>query len=147
MNRSLPPCDHDQCPPSHCNLSEHASAGSALLGLLADIRAAVGDPTGKLMQDELVERCRALAGFAASGWRPVCQKSMPAFGQIVWLFDGKRVWLGGCEDDGEGWLWGNTYGQIWHNGMNWDGDLETDDDYKPTHWMPLPEPPNRKGQP
>ena len=33
---------------------------SALLGLLADIRAAVGDPTGKLMQDELVERCRKL---------------------------------------------------------------------------------------
>jgi tRNA U34 5-carboxymethylaminomethyl modifying GTPase MnmE/TrmE len=32
----------------------------ALLGLLADIRAAVGDPTGKLMQDELVERCRKL---------------------------------------------------------------------------------------
>ena len=32
----------------------------ALLGLLADIRAAVGDPTGRLMQDELVERCRQL---------------------------------------------------------------------------------------
>lgn len=31
---------------------------TALLGLLADIRAAVGDPTGKLMQDELVEHCR-----------------------------------------------------------------------------------------
>ena len=32
----------------------------ALLGLLADIRAAVGDPTGRLMQDDLVERCRQL---------------------------------------------------------------------------------------
>ena len=32
----------------------------ALLGLLASIRAAVGDPTGRLMQDELVERCRQL---------------------------------------------------------------------------------------
>ncbi len=31
-----------------------------LLSLLADIRKAVGDPTGKLMQDELVERCREL---------------------------------------------------------------------------------------
>jgi len=29
---------------------------TALLGLLADIRAAAGDPTGKLMQDELVAR-------------------------------------------------------------------------------------------
>ncbi len=37
---------------------------NALLGLLADIRAAVGDPTGKLMQDELVERCRKLAHSA-----------------------------------------------------------------------------------
>jgi hypothetical protein len=32
----------------------------SLLGLLADIRAAVGDPEGKLMQDELVEHIRAI---------------------------------------------------------------------------------------
>lgn len=31
-----------------------------MLRLVADIRAAVGDPTGKLMQDELVEHCRKL---------------------------------------------------------------------------------------
>lgn len=31
-----------------------------LLGVLADIRAAVGDPEGKLMQDELVEHVRAV---------------------------------------------------------------------------------------
>lgn len=28
-----------------------------LLGLIADIRVGVGDPTGKLMQDELIQRC------------------------------------------------------------------------------------------
>jgi hypothetical protein len=33
----------------------------ALLYLLSDIRAAVGDPYGKLMQNELLERCRKLA--------------------------------------------------------------------------------------
>ena len=33
---------------------------TSLLCLLADIRAAVGDPTGKLMQDELVEHCQKL---------------------------------------------------------------------------------------
>lgn len=33
---------------------------NALLGLVADIRTAVGDPMGKLMQDELVARCRHL---------------------------------------------------------------------------------------
>jgi hypothetical protein len=31
-----------------------------LLFLLSDIREAVGDPTGKLMQDELIEHCRKL---------------------------------------------------------------------------------------
>lgn len=31
-----------------------------LINLVADIRAAVGDPTGTLMQDDLVERCRHL---------------------------------------------------------------------------------------
>lgn len=42
-----------------------AAVGStALLGLLADIRAAVGDPTGKLMQDELVEHCRRVTNAA-----------------------------------------------------------------------------------
>ena len=33
----------------------------SLIGLLADIRAAAGDPEGKLMQDELVERVRETA--------------------------------------------------------------------------------------
>ena len=32
----------------------------SLLGLLADIRAAVGDPSGKLMQDELTDHCKKL---------------------------------------------------------------------------------------
>ena len=41
------------------------SEARALLGLLASIRAAVGDPTGKLMQDELVERCRKLRAASA----------------------------------------------------------------------------------
>jgi hypothetical protein len=39
-------------------------SSNRLLGLLADIRAAVGDPTGKLMQDELVEHCRKLTHTA-----------------------------------------------------------------------------------
>ncbi len=39
---------------------------TALLALVADIRAAVGDPLGRLMQDELVARCRILGGLAGS---------------------------------------------------------------------------------
>lgn len=41
--------------------------------LLADIRAAVGDSTGRLMQDDLVERCRRLrevADYIADPSRP-----------------------------------------------------------------------------
>jgi hypothetical protein len=36
------------------------ATNAAVYGLLADIRAAVGDPTGTLMQDELVAHCRSL---------------------------------------------------------------------------------------
>jgi hypothetical protein len=39
---------------------DHATAGDPLLNLLADIRAAAGDPEGKLMQDELVEHIAQL---------------------------------------------------------------------------------------
>ena len=38
---------------------------TALLGLLADIRSAVGDPDGKLMQDELVAHCRNIRDLLA----------------------------------------------------------------------------------
>lgn len=39
----------------------HARQEVACLSLVADIRAAVGDPDGRLMQPELLERIRALA--------------------------------------------------------------------------------------
>lgn len=42
------------------NAERDSVESAALLGLLADIRAAVGDPMGRLMQDELVARCRKL---------------------------------------------------------------------------------------
>lgn len=49
---------------SEVNANAVSVESTALLGLLADLRAAVGDPTGKLMQDELVEHCRKLAHSA-----------------------------------------------------------------------------------
>jgi hypothetical protein len=39
-------------------LLDNKNDNTRLLGLIADIRAAVGDPQGKLMQDELVEHCK-----------------------------------------------------------------------------------------
>lgn len=40
----------------------------ALLGLLADIRKAAGDPTGKLMQDELVAHITSLRAGDQIAW-------------------------------------------------------------------------------
>lgn len=45
---------------SKVNANAVSVESTALLGLVADIRTAVGDPTGKLMQDELVARCKHL---------------------------------------------------------------------------------------
>lgn len=42
------------------NSPESPDGSFSLLGILADIRAAAGDPTGRLMQDELVAHIRAL---------------------------------------------------------------------------------------
>lgn len=41
-------------------MATHDGGYVPALKLLADIRTAVGDPKGKLMQDELVARCREL---------------------------------------------------------------------------------------
>ena len=49
----------DDCKGCVCS-ADLRRENAAVYGLLADIRAAVGDPTGKLMQDELVAHCRAL---------------------------------------------------------------------------------------
>lgn len=45
-----------------------AAGDFAALGLIADIRAAIGDPTGKLMQDELVKLVAATKA-EADAWR------------------------------------------------------------------------------
>ena len=70
-------------------------------------------------------------------------KELPPLDDMVWLYDPERgPWIGARADDGTCWLWANSYGRIWWNGVKWDGDKETDDDYKPTHWLRLPTPPN-----
>lgn len=75
-------------------------------------------------------------------WQPVRADNLPPLDEIVWLWDGRIMWIGGRADDSDGWLWANTYGRAWHDGKKWHGDLETDDDYKPTHWMRMPQPPS-----
>lgn len=79
------------------------------------------------------------------------KKRLPKIGRVVIVcyrsgYDGAPVLaFGGRVDGGEGWLWGimdNRFG-VQHN----DGDnIEADDDYQVTHWMPLPASPYRKRQ-
>lgn len=77
-----------------------------------------------------------------------CEDRLPELGEIVWLWEeGRGPWIGSRDDAGEGWLWGKAYGSIWHTGEKWDADVEQDDDYKPSHWMPLPPMPNGPHEP
>ena len=59
---------------------------------------------------------------------------------LTWC-DGKlMVMTNTLAQDDEGdfaWFWANCYGDI-------NGDGEIDDEYDPTHWMPLPEPPTNR---
>jgi len=80
-------------------------------------------------------------------WIPI-EQELPDIDQIVWLYNGNThtAWVGGRAEDNSDdeylfWLWGNSYGSFWHNGERWTGDIELDDDYQPTHWLPLPEVP------
>lgn len=86
------------------------------------------------------------APVGGSAWL-LASEELPELLQIVWLWDDERgPWIGGRGVDGDGWVWCSSYNTIWHNGKSWDGDLIHDDDYQPTHWMPLPDLPNDKDQ-
>jgi hypothetical protein len=57
---------------------------------------------------------------------------------VLAVCDGNlHVMIYGYVEDGEqgGWVWSDCYGDI-------NGEGEWDDDYQPTHWMPLPKPPH-----
>lgn len=88
--------------------------------------------------------CEAKAGWAEmSKWISV-DDSLPPIDQICWLrFPNGVIFMGGRGDfDSEDWLWGRLYDSPSYNPFSgeWHGDIEMDDDYEVTHWMPLPEP-------
>src|SRR3990167_7914347 len=81
-------------------------------------------------------------------WIPVSER-LPGLEQVVLVhfasgYDGSPVYAWGARcDDSEGWLWGISSSRSGiHPKENADfNDIEADDDYKVTHWMPLPAPP------
>jgi hypothetical protein len=64
---------------------------------------------------------------------------LPELDLTVWCCDGKRIWIGGRGDGGEGWVWGRCYDSPYLNkGGILEAEIDCDDDYQPTHWMMLP---------
>ena len=79
-------------------------------------------------------------------WRSTDTK--PPESVPVWLFEDGRIWIGTYEYDSDGWCFTNAYGHQFYGETGWQSpDAEWDDDYKPTHWMPLPEPPGAAAPP
>jgi hypothetical protein len=90
---------------------------------------------------EGVSKLRARVEKLERFWTPVSE-SLPSFDVPVWLTDGKVIWIGARTDDPEGWLWGKTYGTEHYSRGQWVADdIEVDEDYRPTHWSHLPQPP------
>lgn len=78
----------------------------------------------------------------------------PNEGQAVFFWDGERLWIGTwefegckaepCAADGDGWHATRSchVPDFCRFRDEWvDDDVEWDDDYTPTHWLPLPLPP------
>lgn len=81
-------------------------------------------------------------------WIKVDDK-LPNLETPVWMYLGDKIKMG-CRSNygGEGWLWcALEYGPYYNEyyiekyGHPWDFCPISDDDYQPTHWMPLPKPP------
>ncbi len=63
---------------------------TTLLRLVADIRAAVGDPHGRLMQDELVARCLCLR--EVSDWVDEAQRVKATATKDGWICEQGPEW-------------------------------------------------------
>lgn len=91
-----------------------------------EINAALGrvqtQTIGKIIQ-------RAIDKAMADGWQPI--ETAPKDGTHIWLGDSGGVVTG---------YWSPVYG-----GWRCDWDMGRGDGKKPTHWRPLPAPPNAEG--
>jgi hypothetical protein len=85
-------------------------------------------------------------------WKKITKRSKPPEGVPCFFYEPateertERIWVGAFEysADAEGWFYGNADGDFYwsHVLQEWVlNDNEWDDDYKPTRWMALPDPP------
>jgi hypothetical protein len=86
------------------------------------------------------------AGAPSEGWIRVSQR-LPDVDQTVIIscpFDDGAIYYWAARlEDGDGWLWGvgGKFGLRVGETPAWN-DIEADDDYAPTHWRPLFDPPS-----
>lgn len=76
-------------------------------------------------------------------WLPIDEA--PPVDVPVWLYsDEHGVFIGALTDNDHGLPYGNCYGTEYFRDGAWKAsDCYIDDDYQPTHWMPLPCPPRK----
>ncbi|TKD30025.1 DUF551 domain-containing protein [Azotobacter chroococcum] len=80
-------------------------------------------------------------------WVPVSER-LPEIDTPVFLYEPNfGIWIGGCADADDGWMWAHAQGTQWFADGEWKADLFIDDDYKPSHWMPLPAAPGDTAAP
>jgi hypothetical protein len=78
------------------------------------------------------------------GWRLIAEE-LPPNETPVWLWDGTHCFIGEHVYDGGGWLFATCFHvPWWDQDYGWRADDSETDDYAPTHWRPLPQPPNRR---
>ena len=76
-------------------------------------------------------------------WRPISDG--PPADVLVILTDGRRGWLG-CktwvdDDENSGYVYTNLDDpRICWTGANWEFTPDYDDEYRPSHWCPMPDP-------
>jgi hypothetical protein len=82
-------------------------------------------------------------GNAVTTWLSVSDECLPPLDIPVWLYMPEiRQPLIGCRTEHNGeWCWARCYDDIWFDGA-WKTSTAEMDDMKPSHWMPLPLPPN-----
>ena len=76
------------------------------------------------------------------GWRLI-DETPPPDETPVWLYEDGRIYIGEWVHDGYAWLFARCFSvPWWDDERGWRADDSEADDYAPTHWRPLPQPPD-----
>jgi hypothetical protein len=62
----MPPCDHDECPPTHCKVLAAATCYAPLAGLIAQLEAAAEN--AEYWRDKDIRECRERWGGKAAAF-------------------------------------------------------------------------------